>query len=110
MEHLCAKTIENGESDVGPILGRIDVHPEGSPSKLSIDDLHDGFRDQAGVGVRGDDSGECFLYLLAESCIWAVLIFCNPRFVGWMTCVRKVISAFRERAGYDNGCLNTPAR
>jgi DNA-binding transcriptional LysR family regulator len=42
MQHLAAKAIEDGEADIGAVLGRIDMHPKRPLAERRVDDRDDG--------------------------------------------------------------------
>ena len=70
MEHLCSKTINHRERDLGPVLRRIDMNTEGSLAEWRINDLHDCRRNRANIGVIGYDGRERFLDFLAIAFMW----------------------------------------
>jgi hypothetical protein len=96
MEHLRPDAVNNCEGYLGSVLSRIGMHAEGSFAKGRVNNLHDGFRDRANVGVLGHDCGEGFLDLLAITFIWPGFVFGEAVLVREHAGMREVVRAFRE--------------
>ena len=67
MQHLRANTVEHGESDIGAVFSRVDMHPEGALAERRSHDLDDGVGDDGCIGIGWNDRGESLLRLLAEA-------------------------------------------
>ena len=52
-EHLPAHTVGHAVDDLGAVLRRVDVDPEGTLAEGGVDDPHDGARHLVGVSVLG---------------------------------------------------------
>ena len=82
MEHLRPNAVDDSEGDLGPMMGRIDVHTKRSLDERRINNLHDGFSNRPNVGVLGHDGGEGLLDFLCMTFIWPRFLLGHECLVG----------------------------
>src|SRR3982074_2794461 len=102
VEHLRSNAVDDSEGYLGSVLRRIDVHTKRALAKGRVDNLRDGFRNRANVGVVGHDSGEGLLDFLAVAFIRPCFVLCKTLFVGGPAGMREVVGALGKRSGYNN--------
>ena len=107
MEHLRPNAIDDSEGYLGSILRGVDMYAKRALAEGRIDNLDDGFRDSANVGVVGHDGGEGLLDSLAITFIWSRFVLRQARLIGRRPGMREVVGAFGERARHDNGRFDT---
>ena len=102
IQHFGAKTVEHRETDIGPILGWIDVDAERALAKGGVNDLDDCVGYGRSVGILRHDLGERLPHLVAETGIRSSFIFGYARLVGGFAGMREVIGAAGEGTGNND--------
>jgi hypothetical protein len=89
MQHLVADAVHDSERNVGPVLGRINMHPERTLAEWRLDNLGDRLSHGAGIGALRHDLSEGLLDLLAEIRIRTGIVFGDAGGVRRLAGMRK---------------------